>query len=271
MGCGVRGVALGEAYSGVADEASAIYWNPAGLGLIKSIQILGMHTFGLESINYEFLAYVQPIGVGTLGIGLNYLSMSPIEKLDEYGEPNGSFKPYDAAVNLAYGMRIFSIWNAGINVKYIQQEIDGATAHAYAVDLGVLGRVLDDKLGIGLSVQNIGTEIKFIEAGYPLPLNIRLGVSYQITESLLMALEGGFPIDNDPSLHVGCEYVFAVMKKLSIACRLGYKTTTLADLNALSGLSSGIGFDFLGLELDYTWVPYGDLGYTHRISLGMNL
>ncbi|MCK5218454.1 PorV/PorQ family protein [bacterium] len=271
LGGGARGVALGEAYSAVADEASAVYWNPAGLGRIKNIQIVGMHTFGLESINYEFLAYTQPISVGTLGIGLHYLSMLPIEKLNVYGEQDGSFRPYDVAINLAYGIRISSEWNAGINTKYILQEIDSVTAHGFAVDLGVLGRIWDDKLGIGLSLQNLGPEIKFIEAAYPLPLNIRLGLSYKITDSLLMALEGGFPIDNDPSLHVGCEYVFAVMKKVSLACRLGYKTTTLADINALSGLSSGVGFDFLGMKLDYTWVPYGDLGDMHHISLGIDL
>jgi hypothetical protein len=118
-------------------------------------------------------------------------------------------------------------------------------------------------------VQNIGSRIKFIEKSYALPLSIRLGLSCRLGEKFVLALDGVAPIDNDPNVHVGCEYVLDVIKSVAIAFRLGYKTTSTSDLDALSGLSAGLGFNIKGLNVDYAWVPYGDLGYTHRISLGI--
>lgn len=267
IGCGARAIGMGEAYSAVADEVSAIYWNPAGLAQIGSRQVSAMHTMWLESINYDFLAYAQPLMEGSIGVSLNYLSMSKMDKLDENGVKDGTFSPYDGALNVAYAQKVGSI-TGGVNLKVIRQELDGDSATGFAVDLGTLHQ-LSDKLQAAVVVQNIGPEIKFIEESDPLPMSIRLGISARLVSKLVLALDGVAPIDNEPNLHVGCEYTLDAIRDFPIACRIGYKTTTASDLDALSGLSGGLGFYLRGLDIDYAWVPYGDLGDTHRISLGM--
>jgi len=267
IGCGARAIAMGEAFSAVSDDANAIYWNPAGLSQIDCSEVSAMHAIWLESINYDYLAYAQPLRNATIGASLNYLSMSSIDKMTELGEKDGTFSPYDSAFNLAYAKKIGPI-TGGINVKYIKQQIDDETASGFAVDLGTLHRLSDNLKG-AVVIHNIGPEIKFIDEGDPLPLSIRLGLSYRLGDKLLLALDGVAPIDNDPNVHVGCEYRLNGIKKVPIALRMGYKTTTTSDLDALSGLSAGLGFNVGGLDIDYAWVPYGDLGDTHRISLGM--
>ena len=267
IGCGSRAIGMGEAYSAVADEVSAIYWNPAGLQEIRSKQMSAMHAKWLESINYDFIAYAQPLMGGTIGASVNYLSMTKIEKLDIYGDKEGTFSPYDIAVNVAYARKVGPV-ACGINTKMIKQELDDKAATGYAVDLGAMYRV-NEKMKTALVVQNIGTEIKFVEKSDPLPLNIRIGISCKATDTLLLALDGGVPIDNDPNIHVGCEYTVKAIKNFPIICRMGYKTTTTSDLDAMSGLSGGLGLNIRGIDIDYAWVPYGDLGDTHRLSVGM--
>ncbi|MBU1486934.1 hypothetical protein KKH56_02640 [bacterium] len=46
----------GEAFVGVADDATAIYWNPAGLTQIKSVELLGMQNFYLMDMGYQYVA-----------------------------------------------------------------------------------------------------------------------------------------------------------------------------------------------------------------------
>jgi len=267
IGCGARAIGMGEAFSSVVDDASAIYWNPAGLSQIEGGETSAMHAIWLEDISYDYLAYAQPLMKGSIGASVNYLSMSKMDKLDENGDKDGTFRPYDVAFNLAYAQKVGSI-TGGVNVKFITQGIDGETGSAFALDLGTLHN-LSNRIQGAIVVQNIGSRIKFIEKSYALPLSIRLGLSCKLGEKFVLALDGVAPIDNDPNLHVGCEYVLDVIKSVAIALRLGYKTTTTSDLDALSGLSAGLGFNIKGLNVDYAWVPYGDLGYTHRISLGI--
>ncbi len=87
--------------------------------------------------------------------------------------------------------------------------------------------------------------------------------------NLIAALDGPAPIDNDSGFHLGGEYIYNGIEKFPIVCRFGYKTTTIANLDARSGLSCGIGIHYWWLDFDYTWVPYGDLGHTHHLGLEM--
>ena len=122
IGCGVRAIGMGEAYTGVADEVNAVYWNPAGLNHVKNIQVSAMHAVWLEEMNYDYFAYAHPLSLlgGVIGVSINYLSIGGMDRLDEYGVVDGTFSPYDAAVNVAYA-REFGPIMSGINLKFIKQ------------------------------------------------------------------------------------------------------------------------------------------------------
>jgi len=274
IGVGGRPIGMGETYGAVSDDVNAVYWNPAGLSQIKERQVSVMHAMWLETIFYDFLAYAQPLKIGVIGVGASYLSMEEMDKLDvdsggnpvETGE---TFRPYDLAVALSYGMPIGPLM-VGASLKYIRQEIDDEKAMAFGVDMGALWK--RGKLSLGLSIQNIGSQIKFIDESSPLPLNIRLGAAYNLPlpglhSQLLLALDVNAPIDDDPNAHIGMEYAYKKLKGMEIAGRVGFKSEAISDLDGFSGLSCGLGFIWGPVGVDYAWVPYGELGSTHRISL----
>lgn len=268
IGCGARAIGMGEAFSAVSDDASAIYWNPAGLAQLKKAEISTMHAVWLEEINYSFFAFAKPIPSGVVAVSVNYLAMTKMDKYNEFGDLDGTFAPYDAAINIAYAREYSKTHKIGANIKYIRQEIDGTTASGYAADLGLLSLIPKRHMKVAFVVQNIGTKMKFVAEEFNLPLTLRLGVSSFAHKSMTLAADIVAPIDNDPSLQLGGEYRLKATTNLPLALRLGYKTSAMSNLDSLGGLSVGFGFNTGSLALDYAWVLYGNLGSTHRLSLG---
>jgi len=285
---GARPVAMGGAFVAVANDANTTYWNPAGLAQLEDRQITAMHNEWLEDIRYEFLGYVQPIrsekrvhgfGISAMASYTGSLEARSTETL----EPEGTFGAYDIAVAGAYACKVSKTVSVGANLKLIHQRIEDETAWSGAVDIGLLytlsgprRKVSKGKFQLGFAVQNIGPGIKFIEESDQLPLNIKAGIARtlelrSIDSKLTLAFDVNAPIDNVPNAHFGTEFVYGKMKDAELAARVGYKTNTIKDLNALSGLSAGAGFVWKRMAIDYVWVPYGDLGNTHRISLTIKL
>ncbi|MFC1522851.1 PorV/PorQ family protein [Elusimicrobiota bacterium] len=268
IGIGARPVSMGEAFAGVADDADAIYWNPAGLAGIEAPQASFTHAAWFETIKYEHLAFSYPSSKGTFSGAINRLSMSPIEKYDKYGtKMNATYEPSDTAMTLSYARKMFG-FSSGINLKYIKSEIDGSSAAGILLDVGGMRKLLDEKLSLGLVLQNLGQSIAFDGASDATPLNIKLGSAYKLLDNkLTLALDLNKPRDNDIRANLGAEYLYELKDSLTLAGRAGYKTNT-DGLDTMDGLSIGIGARISKkYGMDYAWVPYGDLGDTHRISL----
>jgi len=285
---GARPVAMGGAFVAVADDANTTYWNPAGLAQLEEAEITAMHNEWLEDIRYEFLAYAQPIKSErrTHGFGVSAMCLYTTgleERSTETVEPEGTFGAYDIALAGAYARKVSRGLSIGANLKLIHQRLEEETAWSGAIDIGLLYRLpgprkrfSKESLQVGFMVQNIGPGIKFIKESDPLPLNIKAGISRTyvmkpINSEVTVALDVNAPIDNVINGHFGVEFVYKKMKNIEIAGRAGYKTNTVKDLGALSGLSTGIGFLWKSMGIDYVWVPYGDLGNTHRISLTIKM
>jgi long-subunit fatty acid transport protein len=274
IGVGARAVGMGEAFTAVADDASAVYWNPAGLNFLDNKEVSLMHTVWLEDIANNYLAYAQPIpgpvgGVRrALGLSVNYVTVGDIQKIDNQGnEVGGDFKPYDSAVTLSYAQRVLGV-PFGCTIKYIQSKIDDQQGNAFAFDIGSMYK-FNESFMCGMVVQNMGTRIQFASAHDPLPLNVKCGTAYHWNKSLLTSFDVNAPVDNRVNASAGAEYVFREIRAVQFAGRVGYKTATIEDIDALSGLSAGLGFGMDYFGIDYAWVPYGDLGNTHRVSLGV--
>ena len=162
-----------------------------------------------------------------------------------------------------------------MRVKVIKEAIDDESAQGFAGDVGFLWKSKDEDTNIGLLFNNMGSKMKFKEKGYPLPFTIRMGISLRLkvnpqlerTNIITFLVDGSMPRDNDISGHIGIEYAIRKIKDFQLFFRAGYKTTTMSDLDTLSGMSAGVGFSIGDVGIDYAWVPYGDLGDTHRISL----
>lgn len=277
MPIGARPLGMGEAFVGLADDVNAIYWNPAGMTQIKGRELTAMHTIWFEDIFFSNLAYAQEGLGGVIGGAVNYLSAGKIEMADKDGfQLDETYSPSDIVAILSYA-RIVKGISAGGNLKFISSKIEEENATAFAVDIGGLYKglkVAGRNLPIGLVIQNIGTKMKFVDEADPLPLTVRIGGSYNIlrrtNSNTTLVMDINVPFDNSVNVHIGGEYVHK-FKQVKFSGRLGYKTTTIKDLNALSGLTVGLGFNWRYYALDYVWVSYGDLGNTHRISVNFKL
>jgi hypothetical protein len=266
LGAGARAAGMGEAFTALADGANAVYWNPAGLARVEGGSLSVMHAAWFEGVTYDWASCARKVGkAGTVGIGVQYLSYGSIEGTDGTGLENGSFSPNDLAVSLSYG-RAFRGVALGGNVKYISSKIKNS-ASAFAVDLGAMYTV-NARLDLAAAVQNLGTGMKFGSEEESLPLNVKVGGAYAVRENWKATADVIAQADNELLFALGTEYGLRINETMSAAGRLGYNTRT-RDTGGLNGVSVGLGFSYRGYAFDYAFVPYGDLGNTQRISLGI--
>ncbi len=262
---GVRQAGMGEAYCAAGGNLDSIYANPAGLGYISDYQVSAMHTSWFEEIYYQNLSVGAPTAIGVTALSVNYLSMSGIEKYNRYRVAMGEkYRPHDLILYLSYANSIKENL-FGVNLFMINSVIEDESASAFGVDLGYIRRV-NEYIDAGVSIQNIGTELRFMNTSDPMPLNIKAGFKYRISDSFIMTADLNFPRDYESGLNIGAEYSYSI-EKVGLSARAGYRTRPVSAHGDLSGLSMGGQVGYRGFSLDYAWVPYGDLSSTHRFSL----
>lgn len=263
-----RVASMGGIVCGVSNDVSSIYGNPAGIGLVENKEVSFMYGMLYEGMSYNNIGYVHPIsGIGNFGIGVSYVSYGEFEGLDEYGNPTNNFSPTDLAVIVSYA-REFSGINFGGNIKYISSKLVN-TATAIGIDLGLMKNLMENKLSLGLVIQNLGTKIKYNTEEESLPMNIKVGAGYRIIENLLCGLDISLPNDNDLIISLGGEYGYKINDDIKAIGRLGYTTLTKDIEGTIKGISLGLGTEYKNFCFDYAFVPYGELGQTHRISLSV--
>lgn len=271
LGAGARALAMGEAYAAVADDATALYWNPAGLTLIPARQFSAtfMHAAHVASSFYDYGATARNLGpAGAWGVGLQYFSAGSVVGTDETGAQTGDFTPQDLAAALGYA-RQFRGYSIGVAGKYISSRIAGS-ARTGAADIGLLTPgYIDGKLRLAFTASNLGGRLRFDEVSEDLPRQMRLGAAYRFNPRWLAAADLILPADNDPAAAVGIERRWGVGSQTGFAARAGFNSRTVRDLDGLNALSLGLGLASGGLGLDYAFLPLGSLGTTHRISLSM--
>lgn len=196
-----RAGGMGEAFAGVADDVSAVYWNPAGLAFQQGKQFSSMYSRWLPQFNFNdlyflFGAYRQSIeGLGTVGVNVTYINLGEQTITDEGGpDPVGTFNSNEFALTLSYGTLLSENFGVGLNVRFIRSNLSSVgagtekgdgRANAFAVDLGLLKKgFLLNRLNLGMNLSNIGPKITYVDASQadPLPTNFRLGLAYRAIE-----------------------------------------------------------------------------------------
>jgi hypothetical protein len=201
---GARASGMGEAYVAIADDATASYFNPAGLAGQPRRQVNFTHQKWLpnlaDDLSYEFLAYSQPVPSwgGNIGINGALLNLGEQNRTDERGGFQGTFSSYDMAISAAYGSHISDNMAAGISLKFIRSNLADQGAgiergsgigNSFATDLGILWRYTPN-LTFGGVLRNLGPKISYIDASQadPLPQHIVVGVAYEAMETEYHAL-----------------------------------------------------------------------------------
>lgn len=271
LGLGARAVAMGESYAGIADDIYAVYWNPAGLNNLTKNEFSAMHAEWLQDIRYEYASLALRLDEKSVcAFSLGGLYLSGMERRTILEKPEDSASSYtdifgasDFLAVVSYSTKINESLTLGVNLKGILESLDIYSGFTAAVDAGALYQACPN-VKVGMVLQNLGPSLTIRQQGYWLPLNIKIGVGFVIPEwRLTGAFDINQPIDDFTKFSAGFEYNY----ENTIFLRTGYRYRwTDPDLAQLSGLTAGIGLRLSEYQLDYAFVPFGDLGSTHRIS-----
>ncbi len=258
-----RAAAMGDAYVAEARGVAAAHYNPAGLGWSRERQLLFMYQNLVLDVGQGSLGFAHPLGDrsawAVLAQYVNYGTTQRTVVSGNAGAYSGTFTGNDLAVSLSYGSRLGN-WGYGATAKVFSSSIDNATASAFAADLGLRWQADDAPFSFGVSVANLGTEVRYDMASERLPIAFRAGAAWEaIRRRLIIVADVEKVTKENWSGHAGVE--FRPVEMLSL--RAGYDGSVEID----NGLTIGAGFRTNGLELDYAWIPFGEAGDNHRIGV----
>jgi hypothetical protein len=263
-GGSARSMAMGSAFVGVADDATALLINPAGLGTLTQSEVGLHHDSWLVGTFQENLIAGIPLGsVGTLGLRAAFLDYGTFQGRDPAGNPTAPYSADELGFSFGWGKAVLPGFSLGAAVNGSVQEALGSYYNVVSGSLGLLYSP-DPHWRFGASFVNFGASqaqalvASALEAG--LSYRTDLGKDHRLLVSLAGVVEPG-GVDR---AQVGAEYGFESHYFL----RAGYQYYAQDDgIMGLQGFTAGLGLRWRDLELDYAYVPYGDLGTSQRISL----
>jgi len=302
VGIGARSMGMGGAYVAIAQDAIAMYWNPAGLARIQQASGMFEQVDWVTDVNFNFLAATIPLGnnLGSMGIFINSMSM-PNQLVRTVQHPDGNGEEYSASsmvFGLSYARNLTDRFSIGANAKYISERIWHEQASSLAFDIGTLYDTGLDGLRIGACISNFGPGLKLSGSDlliyydpdpqhlgnndkimgklmtdeWPLPLNMQVGLSYttNITGGIELALAADalHPINAGESINLGTELNLFRMFFL----RAGYKSLFLEDSETGFTAGGGINYRLFGasnIRIDYAYADMSRLGSISRFTLGL--
>ncbi|MEK8023450.1 MAG: PorV/PorQ family protein [Candidatus Hydrogenedentota bacterium] len=267
IGIGARSAAMGEANTSWADDVYGMYFNPAGIATVRRQEVGFAHNTLFLDLDYNYLGYVHPLGdASSIGVSGTYVDLGDVERREIIagGGPSGALgnaSAYDLSFSLTYARTLSEVIDLGGTLKVIHETLDNYSASAVAVDLGAKWRPPVEGLTVGLSVLNLGSNLKFVASGDELPISIRFGAGYR-PPSRRWGLQGDlvYVKNQDVEGKIGGEWW---VWEDHIAIRAGANSAN----DAGSGFTVGAGFKWNDILLDYAYVPFGDLGDQNLISL----
>lgn len=303
IGIGPRANSMGGAFSSIANDASASYWNPAGIANINEMQGIFTYTQMFADIKVNYYGIVIPAGpLGTFGASVTALNVGEMEVTTEY-YPEGTGEKFSAgsyAFTFSYARFITEDFAVGANIKYVREDIYNSSASGVCFDIGTVFKTPFYGIRFASSIANYGSKMQMegddllirhdpdvqragnnetIDAYYKtdqfeLPLRLQVGISrdFQIMDEhrFTLAVDAIHPNDNDQWINLGGE--ISLFNDL-FTIRGGYKTLFLKDTQ--EGLTFGAGVKYEGLKylrisVDYAYqkMKYLDNMHSFGVVLG---
>jgi hypothetical protein len=306
IGAGVRSLGMGGAFAGLADDGSALYWNPAGIAQLRDSEVSAMHAFMYNGLaSYDHVTFCQPLPSDvTIGLNVTRLTVSDIPLFDESyligtnvdqrinnseyqlpGIPDGDFNAHDDLYQFAFakhihydlnmGWMFFSVpldFYAGGNVKFIKRTILDNQGSGTGLDFGLkvktdLGVLFDwDVLG------KLDFGMNFQDIG---GTQISWDTFSEHKDEVLFNTKLGVavsqpipPLDSELTLAYDYDYVYEGCSHYGL--QFSYK-----DLGALragyydTNFTCGASVNVYGVGIDYALIT-NPVGITNRIGLRLS-
>ncbi len=293
IGIGPRANAMGGAFSSIANDASAIYWNPAGIAYSDQFQAIFTYSSMFADIKLNYVGVIIPAGdLGSFAASVTALNYGQLSVTTE-NQPEGTgetFSPGSYAFGLSYAKFITDDFAVGATAKLVTESIYHSNATGVSFDIGTIFKTPFYGVRFASSITNYGTKMQMsgndllirynvdpqragsnntVDANiatekFELPLRLQIGVSrdfiFMENQRFTLAVDGIVPNDNDQSVNIGGELAFL---DDMISLRGGYKSLFLKD--SQEGLTLGLGFKynrpgFINIGVDYSYQQYKYLG-----------
>ena len=165
IGVGGRAAAMGGAIVGNIDGPNSMFWNPAGIANAKGVEFSINQNDWILDLKHSYFAVIFPGGnIGHIGFSVNYLDMGRMSRTTEF-EPEGTgttFTASDVAIGFTFAKHMSDRFNAGIQLKLVQESISFTSARAIAIDAGSQYITRFSGLKIGMAITNFGTKISVV-------------------------------------------------------------------------------------------------------------
>ena len=296
IGVGPRAVAMGSAFSAVANDASAVYWNPAGIIYVDRSDLFTGYMDWIMDLELHQVSFVRNHNnIGSFGISINTLKMDDIE-VTTLSDPEGDGTyagASDLVVGLTYARKLSAYFSLGVTLKTLYSQIANESAIGQAIDIGTLFTPGWKDLRIGMSLAHFGTKMnldgrdlniqtdidplinsdaagegRLKTQSWNLPTTFRLGIAMNIINNnkytVLWALDGIHATDANESLGTGFELTagpFALRSGLG----LGYDQTRVSIGAGYTHTTTTIIFN-----IDYGVMTIEPFGIIQTVSIGTN-
>jgi len=293
---GARANGMGQSFGAIADDATAMWWNPAGMAFVEHHAIDLMHSQLVpdlaSDVFFEYIGGIYKIkGIGTIGFAIQYLTYGEWTVTGTTPEELGTASSWEIAPMIGGAVKLGDQLSLGMNLKFIYVSLAPAwatlegtegTGSSVAVDFGALWKVPDfgissvkiRRLNLGLAVSNLGPPITYMnrDQAAALPRNLRASIAYAPVWSdvskWFITGEVNRPMvewERSNTYHIGTEFLYSNL----IALRVGYIHDHDGNIKAAT---YGLGFVFNDrVRIDWASVPQAEeLARVHRWSLGVN-
>ena len=286
IGVGARAGAMGESFVAIANDASALYWNPAGISQFTDNQAIISHTAWLVDLQHEFLGAVYHLSPDdAVGLSVTTLHTEDMPVTTEL-QPNGNgtyFHYGDLAAGLTYSRKMTSQFSFGGTVRYYEETLDILKMRGVVIDFGTYYWTGLSTLRFSAVVTNFGSQaspsgsITALDGStvsqfqeFSPPTMFRFGFAFEPYQdeknSVTTSAQLNHPNDNSENVSIGAEYQY--MKTFYV--RGGYKMNVDEERFSF-GVGVAASLDLFAVSLDYGYAPFRNLGGVHRISLFVKL
>ena len=275
FGFGARNIAMGDAGASASNDLSALFYNPARLSLIDSLElrstgtrmneVLFMHNEWIQDVRSEVFGIKWNMFGLPWAVGFNYTSVDDIEIRTRPGEPVSKFDANYFFGSLSTGFYLIEDISFGTTVKYLYEGLLNDEATGWGFDFGLYYITPISGLTVSSVIKNIGSMNALRNEETKLPADFRLGSSYNFgLESaklnLIAVAELQKYLDTDDiHLNLGGDVIYDQL----IALRVGYQTGYESR-----GFAAGVGLMWGNLRFDYAYMPFSlGLGNANLFSI----